>query len=72
MKLHYVPRWVCSKPGHVGYTVYTQEIALNKFAEGFDIRLLPQNECMRVCVKDRTGDEHGDECYMCDREASNV
>lgn len=71
MKLHYVPCWVCTKQGHVGMTVYTQKIALDKFAEGFDIRLLPQDKCMRVCVKDRSGEDHSDSCYMCDREAQS-
>lgn len=31
--------WHCTKPGHVGMLVYTQEIALDKLAEGFDIEI---------------------------------
>lgn len=31
--------WHCTKPGHPGMTVYTQEIALAELAEGFDIEI---------------------------------
>lgn len=40
--------WHCAKVGHPGMMVYTEEIAINKLREGFDIELgsvirLPQN-----------------------------
>lgn len=31
--------WHCTKPGHPGMLVYTQAIALDKLAEGFDIEI---------------------------------
>lgn len=31
--------WRCTKVGHVGMIVYAQSIAVDKFAEGFDVEI---------------------------------
>lgn len=35
-----VQAWKCTKPGYVGMTVYTQSIAIDKMADGFDVQIL--------------------------------
>lgn len=34
-----IQAWWCTKPGHPGMWVYTQKIAIDKLAEGYDIEI---------------------------------
>jgi hypothetical protein len=35
-----VQAWACTRPGHVGMTVYNQATAIDQMAEGFDVQIL--------------------------------
>ena len=36
----WVQAWICGKEGHPGMMVYTQDIALDKMGEGFNVEIV--------------------------------
>lgn len=36
----HVQAWTCAKEGHPGMIVYTQAIAIDKMAEGFNVQIV--------------------------------